>query len=338
MKPEEVLHNWGISELHNLSSLDIIKATSGLLNKTYLINQSDETKFLYILQCVHPAVSMDGAMNNYFHVTQFLREQGLSAQTMLKTSNGELWIENGDHWRWRLLKGVRGSFYDTTTDYKVAEEGGRMLGQFHSTLSQYPHKLEVGRLSFRYDQEMAKLDQFENRLMVDPDETIRNATQLLIRELPKLVLPSDLPTRIIHADPKISNFIFNRDEKAICMIDLDTVQELSPLYDLGDALRSWCGKKEDDPNNSFNSEIYQAFMNGYFESSKDLLSERERSLVLQATKLIMLGLTTRFLNDYIEDSYFGWDEARYTSRKAHNKARVMGQLSLYQSALKVLSS
>ena len=226
-------------------------------------------------------------------------------------------------------------------DEKVAagvEEGGRMLGQFHAALSEYPGNLEVGRLSFRYDHEIAKLDEFENRLMVDPDETIHNATQLLMKELPRLKLPADLPTRIIHADPKISNFIFNQDKKAICMIDLDTIQELSPLYDLGDALRSWCGQKEDDPKNSFNTEIYKAFMKGYLDTSKNLLSEREKTLIPQATKLIMLGLATRFLNDYIEGSYFGWDETRYNSRKAHNKARVMGQLSLYQSALKALSN
>jgi hypothetical protein len=47
-----------------------------------------------------------------------------------------------------------------------------------------------------------------------------------------------------------------------------------------------------------------------------------------------LGLAARFLNDYVDDSYFGWDKSRYKNRRAHNKARVLGQISLYNTAIK----
>jgi Ser/Thr protein kinase RdoA (MazF antagonist) len=339
MKPEQALHNWAIPSLANIDPSIIKKASSGLLNKTFIIRTNaldGKQSELFILQLVHPAVSMDGAMNNYFHVTQFLLDQGLPSQSMLKTPEDKLWIEDDElaGWRWRLLLGVEGNFFDTTTDASMAVEAGKLLGQFHSVLSQYPQELEIGRLSFRYDQEIEKLNQFQEQLMADPDESIRNAAELLLAELPKLALPTDLPQHIIHADPKISNFLFDDNNKGICLIDLDTIQKLSPLYDLGDAIRSWCGQAEDDPNNSFNLDIYNAFLAGYFATSKDLLSEREQSLIPQAGKLIMLGLALRFLNDYVDDSYFGWDETRYESRKAHNKARVMGQLSLYQTAIK----
>lgn len=335
MKPEIALHNWDVPSLADATTYTIKRASSGLLNKTFIIRAGSNGEELYILQSVHPAVSMDGAMNNYFHVTQFLKEQGLPTQTVLPTKVGSIWIDDDeDNWRWRLLRGVEGEFYDKTTNPFLAEEAGKLLGQFHTVLSKYPKELEVGRLSFRYEQEIDKLNQFQEQLMTDPDESIRNTTQLLITELPKLMLPKDLPELIIHADPKISNFLFTNKDKGICMIDLDTIQKFSPLYDLGDAIRSWCGQYEDDPNNTFNEEIYATFLQGYLDSSKGLLSEREIDLIPQACKLVMLGLTTRFLNDYIEDSYFGWDETKYNSRKAHNKARVMGQLSLYQTALK----
>lgn len=341
MKPEDVLHeHWNIPELNN-AGLKFVKPSSGLLNKTFLVYAGANEDELFVLQCVHPAVSMDGAMNNYFHVTQFLSARGLTTQTLIPTSTGALWVEDGDVeagkvWRWRLLKGVVGEIYDEATDIVLAEQAGKLMAEFHDAMSAYPISLEVGRLSFRYDGEVAKLHQFQERLMSDADESIQKATQLLLAELPNLALPTDLPQQIIHADPKISNFVFHKDGTAICMIDLDTVQVLSPLYDIGDAIRSWCGHKEDDQNNSFKEDIYRALLKGYLDNSKGRLSTREQSLIPQAAKLIMLGLAARFLNDYIEDSYFGWDETKYKSRKAHNKARALGQISLYQSALKSL--
>lgn len=334
MKPEHVLHDhWDIPGIDH-ENLKLKKPRSGLLNKTFLVRAGQSGNELFVLQCVHPAVSMDAAMNNYFHVTHFLQIQGLVTQTLIPTKEGKLWVEDDNAWRWRLLKGVEGDIYDETTDPVLAEQAGKLMAEFHNVLSDYPQPLEPGRLSFRYDDEVAKLTQFQEQLMADADESIQNATQLLLIELPNLALPTDLPQRIIHADPKISNFVFHKDKTAVCLIDLDTLQVLSPLYDIGDAIRSWCGQKEDDPNNSFNKEVYAALLKGYLDNSKGLLSEREQSLIPQAAKLIMLGLATRFLNDYIEDSYFGWDETRYESRKAHNKARALGQISLYQSALK----
>lgn len=333
MKPVDVLHNWDVPGLNDVDADKLEKPTSGLLNKTYLLRGTDQS--LFILQCVHPAVSMDGAINNYFHVTQFMREHNLPSQELLMTKDGQLTVDDKDGWRWRLLRGVEGSFYESTTDPTIANEGGKLLGQFHALLSQYPKQLEVGRLSFRYDAELAKLMSFEKTLLADPDESIRRATKLLLTEMPKLKLPDDLPIRVIHADPKISNFLFSEDKTGVCMIDLDTVQLLSPLYDIGDALRSWCGQEEDDPNNSFNIKMYDAFLKGYMSTSKGLLSDREQLLIPQAIKLIMVGLATRFLNDYVEDSYFGFDETRFNSRKDHNRARVLGQLSLYQSFLKL---
>lgn len=346
MKPEEVLHNWDIPELANLEALSIEQSSSGNLHKTFLIRKKEGVGKLFVLQYVHPAVSMDGAINNYFHVTQFLQDQGLTMQTLLPTKNGALWIEGsgekdaaGNSWRWRLLQGVEGKVYDKATnpdiaDPALAEEAGKILGQFEAILTTYPKKLEPGRKSFVYDQEIEKLNQYQKQFAADTNEQVRTAAELLHVELPKLLLPIDLPKRIIHADPKITNFVFTEDGKGICMIDLDTVQLLSPLFDIADAVRSWCGQDEADPNNTFNKEVFDALLKGYFVTSKGLLSEKEQSLIPQACQLVMLGLAARFLNDYIDDSYFGWDEARYNSRKDHNLARAVGQISLYQSFLK----
>lgn len=332
MKPEDVLHNWSEFDSITVSELDIKKPTSGLLNKTFLIRESGQ---LYILQCVHPAVSMDGAMNNYFHVTQFFLSLNLPTQQVLPTKNSKLWVEDEVlGWRWRLLLGVEGEVYNQTPNIDLASEAGKLLGFTDAILNTYPNDLEQGRSSHKYEIQIEKLAELQDVLSTHTDMQIREANHLLHTELSNLFLPKDLPTRIVHADPKISNFLFTKEGKGVCMIDFDTIQILSPLFEIADAVRSWCGGLEDDPNNSFNKEIYSALISGYLANSKGLLSEREQSLIPQACKLVMLGLTARFLIDYIENSYFGWDKTKYNSRKDHNKARVLGQLSLYQSYIK----
>jgi Ser/Thr protein kinase RdoA (MazF antagonist) len=276
-------------------------------------------------------------------VTQFLQSKGLTTQTVLMTREGKLWVEDdeakpdaaGNTWRWRLLLGVEGEFFDRTSGPAMAEEAGRVLGQMDATLATYPGTLEPGRKSFHYTVEIEKLNQYQKQFAADADEKIRGAAVLLRTEMPKLLLPEDLPKSIIHADPKVSNFLFTKDGAGIGMIDFDTLQLLSPLFEVADAVRSWCGGEEDDPENTFEKSVYESLLQGYLSTSKGLLSEREQSLIPQACKLVMLGLASRFLNDYIDDSYFGWDETRYNSRKDHNKARALGQISLYQSFIKL---
>ena len=335
MKPEEVLHNWHLPNINSIDQLNINKAPSGLLNKTFLItSNSFENQELFVLQLVHPAVSMDGSINNYFHVTQFLSEQGFVVQELLPTTNEKLWIEDENSWRWRLLKGVNGNVFDNIEDLTMVEEAGKLLGSIDAKLPKYPRPLEQGRRSFYYTDQIEKLVEYKQQFLDSSDEQIREAWILLHEQLPKLLLPTNLPTSITHGDPKVSNFVFSEQGKAICMIDFDTLQNHSPLFDIADAIRSWCGGDEADPNNSFNKDVYQSFMAGYLNTSKGLLSKREQSLIPQVCQLVMLGLASRFLIDYIDDFYFGWDETKYNSRKDHNKARTLGQISLYQSYIK----
>lgn len=323
----QILSNWPV--LFSPDALASAKPpTSGLLNKTFLLRESG---MLYVLQSVHPAVAFDGSFKNYDNITQFLSSKGFQVQLFVRTKSGELWHEEAGT-RWRLLKGVEGVTHEYTKDPRLAEEAGRFLGTFTDALHDYPRSLDEGRKSFVYEVEIEKLTRYAEALRADHDSRIAEATELLLRELPNLLLSKNLPTRIIHCDPKISNFIFTPEHKAISMIDLDTLQVLSPLYDVGDAIRSWCGQAEDDPHNTFNRDIYEAFVRGYTGALVHApLSREEVELIPRAAELIMLGLATRFLNDYVDDSYFGWDMSRYASRKEHNKARVFGQLSLYQT-------
>jgi hypothetical protein len=45
-------------------------------------------------------------------------------------------------------------------------------------------------------------------------------------------------------------------------------------------------------------------------------------------EVVCIELAARFCVDAFDDSYFGWDPARFPSRRAHNLVRARGQLAL----------
>ena len=321
---EEIFRQWDTTK-----PISIKKVETGLLNQTYIIRTKKE---LFILQKLHPAVAIDACTINYFHVTQYLFSLSQISQLVYTQKSGTLWLDiNGA--RWRLLKGVEGDVYTVTPNPAIAYEAGKLLAKFHSSLNKFPEPILPSLPMFQYKQVLTKLLSYEPDFVKTKNQQVIDAFNLLKENFPKQMLPDDLPTQIIHTDPKISNFLFDKNGKGVCMIDFDTIQELSPLYDIGDCVRSLCGLQEDDPNNNFDFEKYQAIIKGY-NSVTHHLSKPEQNLIPQACQLIMLGLASRFLNDYIDDNYFGWDNNKYPDRKTHNLARALGQIALWKSFTK----
>lgn len=318
---EQILTNWNIS-----NPLSIKKVETGLLNQTYIVRTSNG---IFVLQKLHPAISLPACTNNYFHVTRFLLKQGKISQAVQITNENKLWLET-DASKWRLLVGVEGEVYTVTPNQTVAFEAGKLLAEFHTSVNHYPEELEPSLPMFQYEIVLKKLLAYEPKFLSSGNQTVVESFLLLKENLSNLLLPKDLPSQIIHTDPKISNFLFSKQGQGICMIDLDTIQKLSPLYDIGDCVRSLCGNEEDDPKNTFHQEKYKAIIEGYYSVTHNL-TEQEIKLIPQACQLVMLGLAARFLNDYIDDNYFGWDESKYSDRKEHNLARTLGQIFLWKS-------
>ncbi len=250
MKQRSILKEWDIPNV-----ISIKQATSGLLNQTFVVRTEDSG--IYILQKLHKAISIPGCSENYFHVTQYLQSaKNQITQVVIPSKQGLLVVSkqvarnnSKDTEKWRLLKGVEGEVYTQTKNTTLAYEAGKLLSKFHTQIRDYRKPLSKSLAMFQYEQVLVKLKKHSKQLLNSGDEQIVVATKTILEELPKLLLPKNLPKQIIHTDPKISNFLFTKKHGEICMIDLDTVQNLSPLYDIGDALRSWTGTEEDDPNN-----------------------------------------------------------------------------------------
>jgi len=148
-----------------------------------------------------------------------------------------------------------------------------------------------------------------------------------------------LPPRICHGDLKFNNILFAGrqppdDARAICLIDLDTVGPLSLAYELGDAWRSWCNRAgEDNVQAKLDLEILGASLRGYVAGLGRALTADERHGLLLGVEWVSLELSARFAADALDESYFGWDAARFPGRGEHNLVRARGQWSLHQELL-----
>ena len=139
------------------------------------------------------------------------------------------------------------------------------------------------------------------------------------------------PLRVIHGDPKRDNILFDdRSDKAISIIDLDTMQAGLIHYDIGDCMRSCCGKKaivngEDDVFTEmyFDIKIFEAVLNSYLNQTFNLIMPAEYDWFYDAVLLIPFELGLRFLTDYMNGNvYF---KTEYPQQNLH---KALQQFSL----------
>lgn len=141
-----------------------------------------------------------------------------------------------------------------------------------------------------------------------------------------------IPLRVAHNDAKISNVLFDAAAtEALCVIDLDTVMPGLSLYDFGEMVRSMSYSLPEDWQHPEELEIdrlqLQAIRDGYLERAAALLNREERSLLLDAGKLMTLENAVRFLTDYLEgDVYF----------RVHHASQNLDRCRIQQTLLKAL--
>lgn len=326
--PKSVLAAYDIGDVRSTKLL-----SGGLIHETWLVD-AEAGKF--ILQKLHPVLATDAIAEDFFAVTSYLNANGFLSPRAVATRGGKKLAGSGKA-RWRMQTYVSGHSFDRLEKPLMAAEAGRIFARFHATLDGMPYRFRSKKVLHETEKIHAAFKKTaaahrKDALMAD----VRDDVDFVQRELARLFLPKGLPMRAIHGDPKISNVLFGANGKAKTIVDLDTCNRRTVLVELGDAFRSWCGREEDDPKNRFRLPIFKAAWKGYTQEAENRLTPRERKLVPQAVGAITLELAARFLTDYFEDRYFGWDAKRYPSRRAHNLARARGQIALYRDLQKKL--
>jgi Ser/Thr protein kinase RdoA (MazF antagonist) len=229
---------------------------------------------------------------------------------------------------WRALTYVAGDTVHAVPSPAWAEAGGALVGRFHRAVADLDYDYRFTRAGVH--DTAAHLAKLRDRVAAGGDaEAIALGREILDAAGALPAMP-ETRTRHVHGDLKISNLIFQREPLAgVCLVDLDTFARGTLAFELGDAMRSWCNPRGEDAGSvAFEIEIFAAALGGFRAEAGELVTAAELASVVVGLETVCIELAARFAVDVFDDRYFGWDAARFPTRRAHNLVRARGQLAL----------
>ncbi|MGZ8239961.1 MAG: phosphotransferase enzyme family protein [Methylobacter sp.] len=313
---------------------------NGLINDTYLVTTESSS---FVLQRINRRVfpEPEQITANLIRLNQHI-EQKISGSVRLQipeillttAKNSYFQDKKGDFWRALSFIADTESL-ETIANISQAEQAGFALGHFHRLVSDLsPNALHDTLPGFHITPEylnhyhqvlnhhQTQSGSAESRYCADFIDRFEHMAD----NLEKAKRQGLLPVRIIHGDPKLNNFLFDKHSKNIVsIIDLDTVKPGLVHYDIGDCLRSCCHNPETD---EFDLDICAAILKSYLSEAGAFFSDYDYQYLYPAIRLIPFELGIRFYTDYLQGNrYF-----KVTSPE-QNLQRAAGQFRLCESII-----
>jgi len=328
-----LLHKFSVEKEHYTFE----RISQGLINDTFLV--IDETGPQYILQQINTAVfpNVDGLMQNIGKALEYLVSADYSQINLIKTLSGAWYYRTPGNDCWRLMTYLdKSTAYNTTTNKEIAYEAGAIIGKFHQLLQKAPlddfvdpipnfHSLELREKQFR--------DALDNCALILKKKA-KNAIDFTCETLVKLREwdQENMTLRLCHNDTKLNNILFEKDtNKALCLIDLDTLMKGYFHYDFGDAVRTVVNTAAEDEQKhhkiTFDKALFESFVNG-LSSNAAFLTEKDRELLPFGVVLMPFLHGIRALTDYLNGNIY--------YKIAYENQNLDRALSLYDFAQKAM--
>ena len=319
----------------DISDCKIRSFGSGLIHRTFFLQHPRGD---FILQEINHQVfsSPELVMQNIQSVSDYLLEINYPKEVLkiLPTLGGNLLLENKNKF-WRCFYFIQETqYFSIAISEKQVYDTAKSFGEFLTYLKDFPvEKITASIPNFHHPS--FRFQQLENTIQENPANRIQNATGEI--EKIKSFLPLlkkwdrlDFPIRVVHADPKINNLLFDKNENVVAVIDWDTIMPGNILFDFGDLVRTMACTENEESTNFENVKIdpvfYKNIKRGFLEMTGDWLSENEKDHLELGVKMIILEQAIRFLTDYIlGDIYYK------TTHLDHNLERARNQLALLSS-------
>jgi len=315
---------------------------NGLINKTWLLECRGEQ---YIFQKINDAVFVKPELieKNLHSLKIYFAEtfpQYLFISPVCTVKNKEMIALPGQGY-FRLFKFVQDSVtFDTVGDAGIAFEAAKQFGKFTRLLSGIDISTlnitlpDFHNLTLRYRQfEEALINGNKDRIgLCGPSIEFIISQKNIVDSFNEIQKSSHFKKRVTHHDTKISNVLFDKNGKGLCVIDLDTVMPGYFISDVGDMMRTYLSPVSEEEKDlskiSIQDTFFQAIVDGYLSQMNTELSDEEKKYFVYAGKFMIYMQAIRFLTDYINnDVYY---RAKY---EEHNLTRCNNQLELLKQLL-----
>jgi thiamine kinase-like enzyme len=198
-----------------------------------------------------------------------------------------------------------------------------------------------------------RLQTFNEKIKENPigrvETVLKEIEQILNRaEEMKIILKlgkeGKIPLRITHNDTKFNNILLDENDKALCVIDLDTVMPGYIHYDFGDAIRTAANVASEDEDDlsrvRMDINMFKAYAEGYLSETVETLNEVEKEYLAFAPRLITYTIAVRFLTDFIDgDNYFKIHHEFHNLQRARAQLRlVMSMEEQYEDMKRIISN
>ena len=334
--------------------LEVSPLGEGLINDTYIVRTDGKDD--YVLQRINHAIFKDVELlqRNIELVTSHIRarleasgENDIERKVLefirLKDSDRTFYYDGSSYWR--VSRFIKDSVTVSEVTPESSRQAGIAFGEFQAMLADLPHQLGETIPDF-HNMELRARQLAE---AVEADAVGRCAQpqvqQLLVEmnenmyemcKAERMHREGLLPKRICHCDTKVSNMLYDKGGKVLCVIDLDTVMPSFVFSDYGDFLRTAANKVAEDcpqiDQVEFDMEVYTAFTDGYLQSASGFLTDVEKDNLPYAVALFPFMQAVRFLTDYINgDTYYK------TAYSDHNLVRACNQMALFRSVVRSLN-
>jgi hypothetical protein len=325
---------------------------NGNINDTFLATLDSGEERHFILQRLNtrvfrrPELVMRNMRTATEHIHARLQNVSLDEGRRWEVPRVLLSRDGQDHWIdahgsfWRAISFIESAeTFDTIQSGTHAEEVGFALGMFHRLVSDLPVEilsdtLEGFHITPRY------LSHYDDVLEMNRPGSSRETEYCIefierrrawAHILEEAKAHGKLYIRTMHGDPKINNVLIDTaTQRAVGMVDLDTVKPGLVHYDIGDCLRSACNPLGEEVEHwetvRFEPDLCRAILRGYLSQAGSFLSADDYEYLFEAVRLIAFELGLRFFTDYLQgDIYF---KARH---ERHNLLRALVQLKLVES-------
>jgi thiamine kinase-like enzyme len=322
----------------------------GLIHQTWLLTHKTNT---YVFQRINDSIFRNPlaiaekihGLCKYFN-TNF---PNYLFVTPIQTRSKKEIVYQSSEGYFRMFEFIKGSkTFNTLQNSQLAFEGAKQFGKFTKYLSKFDIAslqitlVDFHNLSLRYKQFKTALIHGNQNRIKECAEAIEfiESQKSIVDEFDQIKTNSNFKKRVTHHDTKISNVLFDTNNKGLCVIDLDTVMPGYFISDVGDMLRTYLSpvseEEADFSKIAIRENYFQAILEGYLSEMKDELSEVEKKYFVYAGKFMIYMQALRFITDYFNnDSYYGSKYEGQNLVRANNQLVLLKLLLSKEQALQL---